>query len=96
MELIFPLNQVSSEPGVAQTGTPERRGGISWTAVPIGIWLIISLWVLRGPALTAGVLVNNIVVGALALVLGLVVAGLVTMTRTRPAEPRHAEPRPPE
>lgn len=77
--------------GMGLTGTPERRGGISWTAVPIGAWLIISAWVLHGPMLSFGALVNNIVVGALAIVLGLVVAGLVTMTRPRTPEPRRGD-----
>jgi hypothetical protein len=78
--------------GMGLTGTPERRGGISWTAAPIGIWLIISLWVLHGTGLTVGVLVNNIVVGALALILGLAVAGLVTMTpRAGTPQPRSSQ-----
>src|SRR5919201_4191101 len=41
--------------GLGLTGTPERSGGISWTAAPIGIWLIISTFFIGGPvALTAG------------------------------------------
>lgn len=80
--------------GMGLTGTPERKGGISWTAAPIGIWLIISLWVVRGGMLTVGLLVNNIVVGALALILGLAVAGLVTTApRARTPEPRAPESR---
>lgn len=81
--------------GMGLTGTPERRGGITWIAAPIGVWLIISLWVIHPMALTAGVLANNVVVGALTLIFGLAVAGLVTTApRARPPEPRSSEPRP--
>lgn len=71
--------------GLGLTGTPERRGGISWTAAPLGAWLIAAAWVMHRGMLTAGVFWNNIVVGALAIVLGLVVAGLVVVTRGRGA-----------
>lgn len=71
--------------GLGITGTPERRGGISWTAVPIGAWLIAAAWVMHRGMLTAGVFWNNIVVGAIAIVLGLLVAGLVVVTKGRRA-----------
>lgn len=77
------LGLVVAAIGLGITGTPERRGGISWTAVPIGAWLIAAEWVLHRGMLTAGVFWSNIVAGAVTIVLGLAVAGLVVVTRGR-------------
>lgn len=78
------LGLVVAAIGLGITGTPERRGGISWTAAPIGAWLIAAEWVLHRGMLTAGVFWSNIAVGAVTIVLGLVVAGLVVVTSGRP------------
>ncbi|MFG2602455.1 SPW repeat protein [Streptomyces sp. NPDC048514] len=65
------------------TRAPERMYGLSWAMCALGIWLIIAPWVVgRGP--DAGVIVNNIVIGALALVLGLVCAGTAMKSTPRP------------
>jgi hypothetical protein len=78
------LGLVLAAIGLGLTGTPERGGGISWTAAPIGIWLIIAPFIIRAGVFNAGLLISNIVVGAVALVLGLVVAGLVVVSRGKP------------
>ncbi|MGI8312374.1 MULTISPECIES: SPW repeat protein [Saccharopolyspora] len=67
--------------GLGLTGTPERSGGISWTAAPIGIWLIIATWVTTFGLPTVGMIWNNVVVGALSIILGLAVAGMVAVRR---------------
>ncbi|MER7080177.1 SPW repeat protein [Saccharopolyspora kobensis] len=67
--------------GLGLTGTPERSGGISWTAAPIGAWLIIATWVTTVGAPTAGMIWNNVVVGALSVIFGLLVAGMVMVRR---------------
>ncbi|MGW3468974.1 SPW repeat protein [Saccharopolyspora sp. NPDC000995] len=67
--------------GLGITGTPERSGGISWTAAPIGIWLIIATWVTTFGLPTVGMIWNNVVVGALSIILGLAVAGMVAVRR---------------
>jgi hypothetical protein len=67
--------------GLGITGTPERSGGISWTAAPIGVWLIIATWVTTFGLPTVGVIWNNVVVGALSIILGLLVAGMVAFRR---------------
>jgi hypothetical protein len=65
---------------------PERSLGMSWMLVPIGIWLIISPWVVSiGHGAPAGVIWNNVVVGALAIVLG--AATLAMAARGRRARP---------
>jgi hypothetical protein len=63
------------------TRAPERMYGLSWAMCAMGIWMIIAPWVVgRGP--DAGVIINNVVIGALALALGLVCA--VTAARSTP------------
>jgi hypothetical protein len=67
---------------------PERSTGLSWMLVPIGIWLIISPWVVPAShSSPKGIIWNNIVVGALACLLG-AAAGAMTLMRRRPRSAR--------
>ncbi|WP_205323665.1 SPW repeat protein [Glycomyces sp. YM15] len=55
------------------TVTPERMYGMSWALCAVGIWLAISPWVLiTDPPMSLAW--NNIIVGALAFLLGLMAA----------------------
>ncbi|MCL3997557.1 SPW repeat protein [Streptomyces lavenduligriseus] len=65
------------------TRAPERMYGLSWAMCAMGIWMIIAPWIV-GSRPDAGVIVNNIVIGALALVLGLVCAGTAAKSTPRP------------
>ncbi|MFJ4696046.1 SPW repeat protein [Streptomyces sp. NPDC088766] len=56
------------------TAAPARMYGLSWAMCALGTWMIVAPWIV-GDGPDAGVIVNNIVIGALALVLGLVCAG---------------------
>ncbi|MFG3103949.1 SPW repeat protein [Streptomyces sp. NPDC048182] len=51
------------------TRAPERMYGLSGAMCAIGIWMIISPWIV-GSSPDTGVIWNNIVIGALALALG--------------------------
>ncbi|MFF8730990.1 SPW repeat protein [Streptomyces sp. NPDC015171] len=65
------------------TRAPERMYGLSWAMCALGIWMIIAPWVVgRNP--DAGVIINNIVIGALALALGLICAGTAAKSNPRP------------
>ncbi|MGP3984944.1 SPW repeat protein [Streptomyces sp. KR80] len=56
---------------------PDRIGGLSWTMAAMGVWLIISPWVVtRFP--DAGMIWNNVVLGAVVCLLGLLTAGAAT------------------
>lgn len=57
------------------TRAPERMYGLSWAMCAIGLWMIISPWIV-GSSPDAGVIRNNVVIGALSLLLGLVCAGM--------------------
>jgi hypothetical protein len=49
----------------------DRAHGMTWTLPVLGVWVIVSPWVLPGVALTAGMLWSNVVAGGLLTVLGL-------------------------
>ncbi|MFF7487093.1 SPW repeat protein [Streptomyces luteogriseus] len=65
------------------TRAPERMYGLSWAMCALGVWMIISPWIV-GESPDAGVVWNNIIIGALAVVLGLVCAGTAAKASTRP------------
>lgn len=75
------------------TTTPQRMYGLSWAMCAIGAWLIIAPWVV-GTDPDAGVVVNNIIMGALAVVLGMLCA-MTTMTTGRRSTSRYRETTPP-
>ncbi|MER7110000.1 SPW repeat protein [Streptomyces sp. NPDC000229] len=69
----------------------ERTHAMAWAACAIGAWTIVSPWVVAGNVDTTRSVVNNIIVGAVALLLGLAMAAAAmagrrsgrTRTRTR-------------
>ncbi|MEU9454046.1 SPW repeat protein [Streptomyces sp. NPDC048277] len=63
------------------TRAPERMYGLSWAMCAMGIWLIIAPWIV-GRSPDTGVIINNVVIGGLALCLGLLCA--VTTARRTP------------
>ncbi|MFE0257056.1 SPW repeat protein [Streptomyces sp. NPDC059010] len=65
------------------TRAPERMYGLSWACCAIGVWMIIAPWVV-GDSPDAGVVVNNIIIGALAVILGLMCAGTAAKSTSGP------------
>ncbi|EGE45511.1 SPW repeat protein [Streptomyces griseus] len=63
------------------TVMPARMYGLSWAICAMGAWIIVSSWVV-GSSPDAGVVINNIIVGGLAVLLGMVCAGAAARTRT--------------
>lgn len=51
------------------TVTPERMYGLSWALCAMGAWMIISPWIV-GSSPDTGVVINSIIMGALAVALG--------------------------
>ncbi|WP_232248196.1 SPW repeat protein [Streptacidiphilus rugosus] len=50
----------------------ERAARLSWTCAPIGVWMIISPWVVTiGHTASRGMIWNNVIVGAVICALGL-------------------------
>jgi SPW repeat len=50
----------------------DRTHGLTWTLPILGVWLIISPWILRDVSPTAGMIWSNVVCGAVLTLLGLV------------------------
>ncbi|THA67228.1 hypothetical protein E6R60_32050 [Streptomyces sp. A0642] len=68
--------------GLGFTVTPQRMYGLSWAICAIGVWMIISPWVV-GSSPDVGVVLNNVIIGGLAVLLGLVCAGASMKNGTR-------------
>jgi hypothetical protein len=49
----------------------ERTHGLGWVVAAIGVWTIITPWVVSGPSATAGTITNNVITGAVVFLLGL-------------------------
>jgi SPW repeat len=50
--------------------TLDRAHGMTWTLPVIGMWVIVSLWILPGFTPTAGMIWSNVVAGGLLSFLG--------------------------
>jgi hypothetical protein len=56
---------------------PERMYRLGWICIPIGVWMIISPWVVSiGHSATSHVIWNNVATGAVAVVIGLMLQGM--------------------
>jgi hypothetical protein len=51
--------------------TLDRAHGMTWTLPVLGVWVIVSPWILPGVSMTAGMIWSNVVAGALMTFLGL-------------------------
>ncbi|GGJ73430.1 SPW repeat protein [Streptomyces brasiliensis] len=71
--------------GVGLALVPERTFRLVWTLAPIGVWLVISPWVVTAAhGARAGIIWSNCFTGAVIFVLGLAAMGItVGMTRPR-------------
>jgi DNA-binding transcriptional LysR family regulator len=70
--------------GLGLALVPERMFRLAWALVPLGIWLMISPWIVTPThGARAGVIWNNILTGVITMALGLAAMGL-TIAVTRP------------
>jgi SPW repeat-containing protein len=49
----------------------DRAHGMTWTLPVLGVWVLVSPWVVPGLVLTSGMIWSNVVAGALLTFLGL-------------------------
>ncbi|MGI5400754.1 SPW repeat protein [Streptomyces sp. CA-135486] len=54
----------------------ERTHAMAWCAIAIGAWTIVSPWVVAGNVDITRTIVSNVIVGAVALLLGLAMAAM--------------------
>ncbi|WP_174501559.1 SPW repeat protein [Streptacidiphilus melanogenes] len=72
--------------GMALALAPERMYRMSGVVAVIGVWMIISPWVVTvGHTATAGIIWNNVLIGAVCCLLGLAALGMVRQTTRAPA-----------
>lgn len=68
--------------GVGLASVPDRMHRLGWIAVPLGIWLIISPWVVpSNHSSPSSIIWNNCWVGGVACALGLAAAAMMFMAR---------------
>jgi hypothetical protein len=58
-----------------------RTHGMAWVAPIVGIWTIITPWVIRGGVATTATTANNVVVGAVAVVAGVAAMSIAALSR---------------
>lgn len=58
-----------------------RTHGIAWITPLIGVWMIIAPWVIAATAPTMAMLLNNIIIGAVGVVLGCATVGVGILGR---------------
>jgi hypothetical protein len=61
----------------------ERTHAMAWAAIAIGAWTIIAPWVVAGNVDTTRSVVSNVIVGAVALLLGLAMAAMASQRASR-------------
>src|SRR6516162_180742 len=61
--------------------TLDRAHGMTWTLPVLGVWVVVSPWILQGFTPTAGMIWSNVVAGALLTFLGLNATYFGTRTR---------------
>ncbi|MFD5659192.1 SPW repeat protein [Streptomyces hirsutus] len=64
------------------TAAPARMYGLSGAMCALGVWMIVSPWIV-GTNPDAGIVWNNIVIGALTLLLGIMCVGTASRSTSR-------------
>jgi hypothetical protein len=78
----FILGFVVTFVALGLTIAPTRMYRMSWALVAIGIWEVLSPWVIEGRAATGGVVVTNVITGVLTALMGLGAVALMTTARS--------------
>ncbi|MEK8170436.1 SPW repeat protein [Streptomyces sp. M19] len=69
--------------GLGLTVAPTRMSSLSWAMVAIGAWTIVSPWVVLTTSPDRGIVLNNVIIGGLTCLFGLMAAGVVMRNRKR-------------
>jgi hypothetical protein len=62
----------------------QRTHAMTWAAVLIGVWTIITPWAVAGSVHTTRTITSNCITGGVATLLGLTIVAAVGMRRSRP------------
>lgn len=70
--------------GLGLATAPARLHRLAWVSAAIGIWMIITPWVVSaGHSAHRGIIWNNVWIGAVAFVLGMAAQGMILMNARR-------------
>lgn len=58
-----------------------RTHGMTWTMPLLGVWVIITPWVVSGITTSTGIVLSNVISGAVVVLLGLAALGVSMMRR---------------
>ncbi|WP_159672363.1 SPW repeat protein [Streptomyces mexicanus] len=73
--------------GLGTALAPERMFRMGWALAPLGVWLIISPWVVTAAhTARAGIIWNNVCLGAVVTLLGLAAMGLTVGVSRHPRD----------
>lgn len=72
----------------------ERTHSMAWASCALGVWTIISPWVVAGNVDTTKTIVNNVIVGAIMLLLGLAASAAARSSERGGSGTRRARGRP--
>jgi hypothetical protein len=61
----------------------ERFNHLAWAAPLLGVWMIISQWVVAGSPANASIVINNTVAGGVATLCGLAMMAMAVMGKRR-------------
>ncbi|MEU0600178.1 SPW repeat protein [Streptomyces sp. NPDC006393] len=71
--------------GLGMALAPERMFRVAWAVAPLGIWLVISPWVVTAThGARAGIVWNNCWIGGVTALLGLIAMGLTIGVARKP------------
>jgi len=62
--------------GLGLSMTPRSMLRLSWAAALIGVWVIVSPWVIQQSTVQLGIILTNVITGGVILLLGLAGAGI--------------------
>lgn len=62
--------------GIGFASMYGRLHGLAWLTPVLGVWTIISQWVMSAAIATTSIVVSNVIAGAIILVLGLAALGM--------------------
>ena len=61
--------------GLGFATAADRTQGLTWLAPLVGVWTIIAPWAVTGPAPADSTILNNVIVGAVGVLVGLAALG---------------------
>ncbi|GIF12866.1 SPW repeat protein [Actinoplanes teichomyceticus] len=70
---------------VALTAAPQRMVRLSWATAALGAWVVVSQWIIQQSSSSAPIMINNVVSGALIMVLGVAAASILKASESTAA-----------